>query len=75
MPRIKGVDINPDAFKDMKNIDEIKKEPGKIFGHLSSEEESAAYDELGAALGLKPAATKATVTLPAKQEAPAISGQ
>lgn len=54
--RIKEVDVNLDAFKGVKSLSELKKEPGKIFGHLSESEESAAYDELAAELGLKPAA-------------------
>lgn len=62
--RIKDVDINLDAFKDVKNITELKKEPGRIFGHLSTLEENAAYDELGAALGLKPAAQSKPVETP-----------
>lgn len=73
--RIKEVDVNLDAFKDVKNVTELKKEPGRIFGHLSTEEESAAYDELGAALGLKTAATKAVEAPPAAQATPATSGQ
>lgn len=75
MSRIKGVDVNLNAFKDAKNIDELKKEPGRIFGHLPAEEESAAYDELGAKLGLKPAAKKATTTPTVSNDAPATSGQ
>ena len=75
MSRIKGVDVNLDALKEVKNIDELKKEPGRIFGHLSPEEESAAYDELGVELGLKSAAKKATTTQPVTQEAPATSAQ
>jgi len=55
--RIKEVDVNLDALKDIKSMAELKKEPGRIFGHLSQSDESAAYDELGAALGLtKPSA-------------------
>lgn len=75
MSRIKDVDVNPDAFKEAKSIDELKKEPGKIFGHLPPEEESAAYDELGAELGLKPVVKKSTASQPVSQDAPAISGQ
>jgi hypothetical protein len=60
--RIKGVDINLDALKDVKNITELKKEPGRIFGHLSASEENAAYDELGAELGFKTTATKTAET-------------
>ena len=50
--RIAEVDVNLDAFAAVKSATELKKETGRIFGHLSSAEESAAYDELGAALGL-----------------------
>jgi len=63
--RIKEVDVNLDAFKDVKNITELKKEPGKIFGHLPASEESAAYDELASALGLtKPGAQSKPVETP-----------
>jgi hypothetical protein len=75
MSRIKGVDVNLDTFKDIKNIDELKKETGRIFGHLPTEEESAAYDELGAKLGLKAAAKKATQAQPITLEAPATPAQ
>lgn len=75
MPRIKGVDINLNAFKGIKSLGELKKEPGRIFRHLSEGEENAAYDELGAALELKPTATKLADAPPATQPAPATSGQ
>jgi len=64
--RISGVDVNLDAFKDVKSAAELKKEPGRIFGHLSSAQESAAYDELAAALGL----TKAPASLPTASNNP-----
>lgn len=73
--RIKDADVNLDAFRDVKNIAELKKEPGRIFGHLSTEEESAAYDELGAELGLKTPATKTADASPVAQPQPATSGQ
>lgn len=49
---VKAVEVNLDAFKDMKSVEDLKKEPGKIFGHFSPEVENAAYDELAQALGL-----------------------
>jgi hypothetical protein len=64
--RIKEIDVNLDALKDVKNITELKKEPGRIFGHLSQSEENAAYDELGAALG---------IIKPTAQSQPAASAQ
>jgi len=54
--RIRGVDVNLEAFKGVKSMGELKKEPGRIFGHLPAEEENAAYEELGADLGIKPPA-------------------
>jgi hypothetical protein len=71
MPRIKGIDVNMDAFKGIKSLGELKKEPGRIFGHLPQDEENAAYDELGAELGLKTAASKTVEAQPQ----PATSGQ
>lgn len=63
--RIKEVDVNLDAFKDIKNVTELKKEPGRIFGHLPASEENAAYDELAATLGLtKPAASAQPASTP-----------
>lgn len=67
---IAAVDVNLDAFKDVKSIDELKKEPGRIFEHLSSADENAAYEELAAELGLTKAAAqnatpKQTATAPA----------
>lgn len=73
--RIKDVDVNLEAFKDVRNIAELKKEPGRIFGHLSQADENAAYDELGAELGLKTAATKTADAPPVAQPQPATSGQ
>lgn len=65
--RIKEVHVNLDAFKDVKSAGELKKEPGRIFGHLSSTEESAAYDELAAALGIKAPATATAQPASAQQ--------
>lgn len=73
--RINGVNVNLEAFKAVKNITELKKEPGRIFGHLSETEENAAYDELGAELGFKPSATKTADAAQAAQATPAPSGQ
>ena len=73
--RIKDVDVNLDAFKEVRNITELKKEQGRIFGHLPPSEESAAYDELGAELGLKTAATKSADAPSVAQPQPASSVQ
>jgi hypothetical protein len=67
--RISGVDVNLDALKDVKSVGELRKEPGRIFGHLSSTDERAAYDELAAALGL----TKASASEPSLASQPATS--
>lgn len=44
--RIKGVDVNLDAFAGAKNLTELKKEEGRIFDHLPKDEAAAAYAEL-----------------------------
>jgi len=67
---VKAVEVNLDAFKDVKTVDELKKEPGRIFGHFSPEVENAAYDELAAELGLSKVAAGAT-TKPAPIPQPA----
>lgn len=52
--KISDVGINIDAVKTMgfKTLSELKAEPGKMFGHLSSTDEEAAYAELAKELGL-----------------------
>lgn len=66
--RIHGVDVNLNAFKGVKNIKELKKEPGKIFGHLPEEEEGAAYDELAAALGIAKPTDQSTLAPTSEEE-------
>lgn len=57
-----GVDVNLDAFKEYKSLAELKKEPGKIFAHLSSADQDASYEELAGALKIaKPADQKPAV--------------
>jgi hypothetical protein len=63
---IKAVDVNLGAFASYKTVDDLKKEPGKIFGHLQPAAQDAAYEELAAELGIgKAAAAKPAVTTPA----------
>jgi len=49
---IKGVDVNLEAFASYKSLDDLKKEPGKIFGHLPQGAQDVAYEELAAELGI-----------------------
>jgi len=62
--KIKAVDVNLDAFREYKTLDDLKKEPGKIFGHLSASAQDAAYEELAAELGLPKAAPAAQTAKP-----------
>lgn len=63
---VKPIDVNLDAFGEYKSLEDLKKEPGKIFGHLSQVAQDAAYVELAIELNL----LKATATTaPAAQAA------
>lgn len=62
----KLVDVNLEAFSDVKTRDELKAEKGRIFGHLSPAAQDAAYEELADELKLPKA-----VVAPVAQAAPA----
>lgn len=67
----KPVDVNLDVFAGVKSRDELKAEKGKIFAHLGSAAQDAAYEELADALGLPKAVapTKAADPAPAAAQA------
>lgn len=63
---MKPVDVNLDAFSEVKTRDELKAEKGRIFGHLGSAAQDAAYEELADALKLpKPVVAQAAAAAPA----------
>lgn len=71
---IKAVDVNLDAFREYKSLEDLKKEPGKIFGHLPAAAQDAAYEELATELGLSKApATSASVQQPKTAAASAVA--
>jgi len=73
---VKPVDVNLDVFKDYKSLEDLKKEPGKIFGHLSQAAQDAAYEELATELGLpKATATSAPAAQAAKPASAATAAQ
>jgi hypothetical protein len=56
---VKPIDVDLDVFREYKSLEDLKKEPGKVFGHLSQAAQDAAYEELAIELGL-PKATATT---------------
>lgn len=68
-----AVDVNLDAFKDVKSVDDLKKEPGNIFGHLSDADKNAAYEELATELGLNKTSSPAATATKTPASAPAQS--
>ncbi len=67
--RIFSVDVNVEAFKEYESLDDLKNEPGKIFGHLPSGQQAEGYKKLWERLD-PPAPAEVAATTPAAAEGP-----